>query len=429
MEKLFLYLLTAYVLTPPTYSQTPRQYCNSWNDLQVTCFSVPNYIGNQWATCLSNSTIYSLSDGKRKCPPGHAYCHYQCMSERYSISSVLVYQDCACKTEGEVVKNVLPSWCYNPPLTSCNWYKKCLDLKYSCGGDTYPYTLSIGDYFCEINLKYKDRLSPKGYQWSNAVKKCLQRSLVSEIRAYVRPTYCKGLKATAYNRHKACFSKPHKRDAPSVCDIEVKDISQTICTIKATLLPSSFDLSLRGFVNSIYACPNGPKELLGIRRIHLSARFLRLQRRYERSTAPKSKTQLQIEYNLLAARYFDSLAQTINIRKNDSDWFVFATRVQDTSAVIYMTVGVYFMDRTVCDMSYSGPKYSYLERHVSQIGNYVQKGRRVKVDRFVVAVQKMQACRDIYCRNHYDVYLSSSVKFAIQHAILVFPMIGVLLMR
>lgn len=46
----------------------------------------PYYTGYQWATCLTNTYIQLVSNGRHICRDETArYCWYQCMIERYNL--------------------------------------------------------------------------------------------------------------------------------------------------------------------------------------------------------------------------------------------------------------------------------------------------------------------------------------------------------
>ena len=64
-------------------------------------------------------------------------------------------------------------------------------------------------------------LSPLGYQWFDATRKCLQQQLVELLR-YPNSTNCTKIKEAAFNSHPGCYVNP-QLVAPGICDLSLKD--------------------------------------------------------------------------------------------------------------------------------------------------------------------------------------------------------------
>ena len=67
----------------------------------------------------------------------------------------------------------------------------------------------------------------------NAVRKCLQVSLVNFLRPYQNPT-CEEIKTAAYDSHSVCYLNPPD-EAPSICDIGFENWLQIVVTIHSAL--------------------------------------------------------------------------------------------------------------------------------------------------------------------------------------------------
>ncbi|XP_062567556.1 uncharacterized protein LOC134229789 [Saccostrea cucullata] len=94
----------------------------------------------QWATCLTNEYIQTVSKGNAICRDQYAtYCYYQCMMESYEISEGDVLDECACGVDAPkqtqtppTDETQLPSHCYSPSGKDCNWYSDCLERRFPC---------------------------------------------------------------------------------------------------------------------------------------------------------------------------------------------------------------------------------------------------------------------------------------------------------
>ena len=61
------------------------------------CVKISGFTDYQWATCRTDSYLKLTSGGTHHCRNQyHTYCLYQCMLEKYSRNSGLVYSSCRC---------------------------------------------------------------------------------------------------------------------------------------------------------------------------------------------------------------------------------------------------------------------------------------------------------------------------------------------
>jgi hypothetical protein len=64
--------------------------------------------------------------------------------------------------------------------TNCEWYGNCLEKKYQCSGTDDDYAMEYAIKFCNLYDEHVAEFSIEGQTWVNAVRKCLQVSLVPE---------------------------------------------------------------------------------------------------------------------------------------------------------------------------------------------------------------------------------------------------------
>ncbi len=216
----------------------------------------PDYFGKQWATCLSNAYIQEKSEGRHICEDETSgYCWYQCMIEIYDEEDGLVYGSCSCGDGYTTPRPVtggssLPATCYSPAGDDCDWYRQCLEQRYPCGDTETGYAIPYAEKFCHL---YNDRLSyfsEDGQLWVNAVRKCLQVTLVPLMRPYENPT-CQDIKQTAFDSHSGCYLAPH--GGPSFCDLNCVDWAQAFWTIKGAF-QDEFVESMKGMVEVVGRC-------------------------------------------------------------------------------------------------------------------------------------------------------------------------------
>ena len=214
------------------------------------------YYQPQWATCLTDAYIRQKSSHQHRCTDRSAtYCWYQCMLEVYGKNSGSVTQDCSCKDVSSTANPFtssptthLPPDCYSPAGDSCDWYRNCLEKKYPCEDTSNAYAIRYAEKFCRLYSKRYFLFSADGQKWVDAVRKCLQVSLVPLLRPWYQPT-CQEIRKKAFLSHTPCYLKPDK-DVPSICDLDCSDYFKIFWTIKGsfTQLDTAWE-SIKGMWN------------------------------------------------------------------------------------------------------------------------------------------------------------------------------------
>lgn len=207
------------------------------------CIQISRYNNEyQWATCLTNAYIQQKSSHQHRCVDRTTtYCWYQCMLEVYEKDFGPVSDDCSCQLSNTTAKpytgvptTSLPLECYSPSGDSCDWYRNCLERRYPCEDTSNAYSIKYAEKFCRL---YGDRyslFSPEGRKWVDAVRKCLQVSLVPILRPWYKLS-CEDIRQRAFDSHTPCYLDPDK-GAPSICDLDCEDFFKIFWTIKGSFI-------------------------------------------------------------------------------------------------------------------------------------------------------------------------------------------------
>jgi len=137
---------------------------------------------------------------------------------------------------------ILPARCYSPDGTDCDWYRDCLHRMFNCTGQA-EYAISYGEKICNLYGQREHKFSRKGRQWIDAVRQCLQVSLVPVLHfCRVKPT-CEDVKKRAFESHVPCYVHPYQ--AISICSLPVSDWLRIFWTVKSSFLSSTFVVTLK----------------------------------------------------------------------------------------------------------------------------------------------------------------------------------------
>ncbi|CAG2213220.1 unnamed protein product [Mytilus edulis] len=180
----------------------------------------------QWGTCLTDEYIRTKTSEDWECEDRSAtYCYFQCMDKVHNKNNGRVSLDCSC-SDGDQYREsnlTLPARCYSPSGTDCTWYKDCLERKYECSKSNDDYAMAFATKFCNLYTKHYSRFSTNGKTWINAVRKCLQVTLVPILRPW-RSLSCKEVKELAFDSHVPCYVNPDaNRPGISICHLGPSD--------------------------------------------------------------------------------------------------------------------------------------------------------------------------------------------------------------
>ena len=221
------------------------------------CIQISRYNNEyQWATCLTNAYIQQKSSHQHQCTDRtRTYCWYQCMLEVYEKDSGPVSDDCSCQLSNTTAKpyagvptTSLPQECESPKGDSCDWYRNCLEKRYPCEDTSNAYAIKYAEKFCRLYENRSSLFSPEGRKWVDAVRKCLQVSLVPILRPWYKFS-CEDIRQWAFDSHTPCYLDPDE-GAPSICDLDCQDFFKIFWTIKGSFIQlDTFWETLKGMWN------------------------------------------------------------------------------------------------------------------------------------------------------------------------------------
>ena len=221
------------------------------------CIQISRYNNEyQWATCLTNAYIQQKSSHQHQCTDRtRTYCWYQCMLEVYEKDSGPVSDDCSCQLSNTTAKpyagvptTSLPQECESPKGDSCDWYRNCLEKRYPCEDTSNAYAIKYAEKFCRLYENRSSLFSPEGRKWVEAVRKCLQVSLVPILRPWYKFS-CEDIRQWAFDSHTPCYLDPDE-GAPSICDLDCQDFFKIFWTIKGSFIQlDTFWETLKGMWN------------------------------------------------------------------------------------------------------------------------------------------------------------------------------------
>ena len=380
---------------------------------QTNCVLLsPYYQEYQCATCLTNSYIQLKSGGRHHCrDTTSTYCWYQCQIELFGNDAGEVNEKCRCKT-GETPsssKTPLPTTCYSPSGTDCEWYQDCLERRFSCVGTSADYAIKYATHFCAAYGRNYDQFSPLGKIWVDAVRKCLQVSLAPLLRECNSDITCEFIQDTAFKSHDCCYlagAECTPRGTPSICDIKFTDwITALLTIIDAFIQPQALEtfLSVLHVGSNCIAnyTTNEYKRLLEttkgwIRNVQLGFRYpIKKVSRKKRSS---DNDQFQ-QNDRFAITLIDQLSRQLQWDRTKLSWFAFSpnttkNKLANTSAD-YFSVNVILVDKFA---KASGIKNStLLDKTIFNFIDNIKKGNIKQIGN--VVLKAAFDCQDILCGN------------------------------
>lgn len=363
------------------------------------CFKLSKYNNQyQWGTCLTDSYIQTKSSGKYKCADrSRTYCYYQCMLEVHKILSGPVYADCSCRIGEEYTTSnlSLPTKCYSPSGTSCDWYEQCLERKHNCRGTKDDYGVAYATKFCNLYDKYYSHFSYQGQQWIDAVRKCLQVSLVPLLRPW-RSLSCKEVKTIAFNSHVPCYIRPNDQSPHiSICHLGAHDFFSVFWTIKSGLVMSvhTSAVMIKGFWSIMTDCiGNIFKDYV----FDGSTRNLKLRVQYADFYGGRRRRSLpELEkFRSISNEIVDNIADKLDWKKQGVLWF--SDIDTNTTLKNEITMNIYLTDRKTYDLNAPNLPSADMNSTVANFKNKLQNGElSAKTKDFSFKV--LAGCSDADC--------------------------------
>ena len=388
--------------------QTWTQSCNRYIGPSGTtaCIQIYRYNNQyQWATCLTDTYILQKSFQRHTCShPLAIYCWYQCMIEEHGKASGPVTSDCSCSPSSLPNPTLspttsLPSFCYSPSGTSCQWYDSCLERKYPCRGTTNADPLRYAEEICWLYNKRKSIFSSDGKKWVDGVRKCLQVELVPLLRPWNKPT-CQDIGKTAFESQLSCYMEPDE-GVPSICDLDCKEYFKIFWAIKGYVfnveivgksLIGLWNIDDKCGSNSSRNCSDG-QALMKITKIT----FEKFNRRGERSfDSPPDETARR--------KFADGVASAIaRGLKWDTvvmDWFAYPSDAKNASDPTSLEMVMVLADKKALGIVTSFSPSFNLSQSLQQLSSAIEGATLpLQVDGYNVWVKSLTSCTDKSCND------------------------------
>ena len=394
--------------------QAWTQSCNRYIGPSGTTACVQIYRYNnqyQWATCLTDTYILQKSFQRHTCShPFAIYCWYQChllLVPEYDKESGPVNSDCSCSPSSLPNPTLspttsLPSFCYSPSGTSCQWYDSCLERKYPCRGTTNADPLRYAEEICCLYNNHKSIFSSDGKKWVDGVRKCLQVELVPLLRPWNKPT-CQDIGKTAFESQLSCYMEPDE-GVPSICDLDCKEYFKIFWAIKGYVFNvETVGKSLIGLWNIDDKCSSnsyrncfqeGGQALMKITKVT----FEKFNRRGKRSFhSPPDETARR--------KFADGVASAITRGlKWDTvvmDWFAYPTDAKNAASdPTSLEMVMVLADKKALGIVTSFSPSFNLSQSLQQLSSAIEGATLpLQVDGYNVWVKSLTSCTDKSCND------------------------------
>ena len=396
----------------------PPLLCRGHGPSYVTCITAPlellsassyqDITATNGQPVLLMHTYGKKSNQKHICRYIYAtYCWYQCMIEVHDKSSGTVTDDCSCEPSNTTPKpytgiptTSLPSKCYSPSGDSCDWYRNCLEKKYPCEDTSNAYAIKYAEKFCRLFGDRYSIFSSEGRKWVDAVRKCLQVSLVPILRPWNKKLSCKDIRERAFASHTPCYLNPDK-DAPSICDLGFKDFLQIFLTIKRSFIQlDTLWESLKGMWNIGTVCAISyvkealTKQVIKISKIEVK-NFPNRAKRSLSDPLPEADARSRF-----ADQVGSAIAKALKWNTDVMDWLAYPENVThaddpDISNIIIVLADI----KALGIVSTSMPGID-LNQTMEEFASAVAKGTLpLQVDGHNVWVKSLASCSDKPCNS------------------------------
>ena len=390
--------------------QAWTQSCNPYFGPSGTTACVPLASYNnqyQWATCLTDSYISQKSFKRHKCRiPFHTYCWYQCMLEVHDKESGSVTSDCSCSPSSLPDPTLspttsLPSFCYSPSGTSCQWYSSCLERKYPCRGANNADPLRYAEEICWLYNNRYGVFSSDGRKWVDGVRKCLQVELVPLLRPWNKPT-CQEIEKSAFESQVFCYMKPDE-GVSSICDLDCKEYLKIFWVIKGYVFNvETVGKSLTGLWNIDGKCGSsrsrscfeeGGQGLIKI--TELTFQKFTQQGKQSFDSTPDETAGRKFADGIASA-----IARALKWNTAVMDWFAYPTDVKNVSDPTSLAMVMTLADKKALGIVTSfSPSFNF-SQYLQQLSSAIEGATLpLQVDGYNVWVKSLASCTDKSCND------------------------------
>lgn len=381
------------------------------------CVQLENYNRYQWSTCLTNTYIQQKSGQRHMCKdPTATYCLYQCMLEVHNKTSGPVSEDCSCESANSTLSpfnhslnTSLPSQCYSPSGSSCEWYRNCLERKYPCEASSNAYAIRYAEKFCKLYDKRYTLFSADGQKWVDGVRKCLQVVLVPLLRPWMKPT-CQEIRKTAFASHTPCYLHPGK-GVPSICDLGCWEYFKIFWTIKGsfTELDTAWE-SIKGMWNIGSKCglhSQIRKCLIGRSASPMKVIKLGIEASLERRRRSTDSLSEADARNRLADGVGSAIASTLNWNSDVIDWIAHPANGANSDDPGTLHIVIVLADKKALGIVNTSTPSVNFDQTMLEFASAIEEGRLLmQVHEFSVWVKSLATCSDKSCDNTQTMVLS-----------------------
>ena len=399
-----LSVLALLFVVQQAWTQSCHPYYGPSGD--TVCFKIASYNNQyQWATCLTNSYILQKSNKKHACKNQlRIYCWYQCMLEMHGKEYGAVTSDCSCGPSFAPNPTLspttsLPSFCYSPSGTSCQWYSSCLERKYPCRGTINADPLRYAEEICWLYNNRKGIFSSDGMKWVDGVRKCLQVELVPLLRPWNKPT-CQEIGKTAFESQVSCYKKPDE-GVPSICDLDCKEYFKIFWAIKGYVVNAGTGRkSLSGLWNIDGKC--GSNSLRSQCFQDDGQPPFKINKLNFQKFTPQGKLSFDSTPNETARLEFaDGIASAITrgLKWNTviMDWYAYPSDVNNVSDSTSLAMVMVLADKKALGLVTSFKSSFNFSQSLQQLSSAIEATLSLQVDGYNVWVKSLSSCTDKLC--------------------------------
>ena len=332
------------------------------------------------------------------------------MLEIYDVNSGPVDKECCACQYGEkytLSDLTLPSECYSPSGTNCGWYENCLERKYQCRGTEDDYAMEFATKFCNLYNENFAKFSVEGQTWIDAVRKCLQVSLVPIIRPWCSKS-CKEVKQIAFASHVPCYVLPNKQDPSiSMCNLGITDQLKVFWTIKSSLVMSvgSSLEAMNGIRMTMSECAprviKSAKEKIGNVVLKMEIKMKNILKKikhvlpFGRHRRSLSKS---IDFLLLSNRIADDIAAKLHWNEKGVLWFSTVDTNSNETLTNESLIYIHLAHRKTYDMNAQNASSSDMKSIIQEFQSKVHSGDlNTNLKYFAFEILSAKGCLDTRC--------------------------------
>lgn len=364
--------------------------------LQSDCILIPNYDGYQWATCLTDSFIRRESNGRHYCLNDNTYCYYQCMVEINSKEGGVVYDNCSCIGEESVPQysNVsLPSWCYMPNKTNCQWYSNCYDGKYgNCSTNDTDGMVFLRSY-CSTANTYRRHFSVSALNVLDEIGVCFKIDMVKVLRPWIYYK-CNEISLLTTSLVRNCMA------TIDLCDIDVDSMSTMLITLANSLPEQSRyaeDLSQMPRIRSLCSTDSTFSDYQYIS-------VLRLETKVGPSVKnPVHKLVITIDAQLVH-KIISALSKKLGWNAHGLLWLAWEEATATKALQNMFDIKVLIASKQKFDLNFTGggiSRFKSINNSVYDIGNIITNKTVFSLNHISVIFSSLDSCTDLQCQHIY----------------------------